>query len=216
MHRHVLVCVTATLCVAVMTPLDSPGSVALDRGADVAVAHRAADARAGTAANQGTTDRRFWVKDKRFYYSDWYAGRHRKMINFGCTRAPYYQPDPRCVRNRGYHHGLDVAMRCGTRLYAGFGGRVVRPDSPGSLGPAYGAHAFRIRNQRLDRDFVIGHVRRVYVDPGDRVRSGQVVARASDAAAPDGCHLHFEVRPKRSGYASAVNPRTYIRLRLTP
>ena len=158
--------------------------------------------------------RRFWVKDDRFYFSDWYAGRHRKMINFGCTRAPYYEPDPRCSNERGYHHGIDIAMACGTKLFAGFRGRVVRPDSPGALGSAYGAKAFRLRNHRFDRDFVIGHVRRVFVDPGDRVHRGRLIALASDSAAPDGCHLHFEVRPKRGGYTTAVDPRGYIRLHL--
>ena len=157
--------------------------------------------------------RRFWVKDKHKYRSKWYAGKHRKMINFGCTKAPYYDPSPLCTRNRGFHHGLDIAMKCGTRLYAGLSGRVVQPDSAGSLGTAYGPWAFRIRNHRLDRDFVIGHVRRVYVSPGDRVSKGDLIARASDAGAPDGCHLHFEARPVAGSYTTAVKPHPYLRLR---
>ena len=134
------------------------------------------------------------------------------MIEFGCTRAPYYAPSPRCTDRRGFHHGIDIAMPCGTRLFAGLRGRVVDPTSSGSLGAAYGAKAFRIRNQRYDIDVVIGHVRRVYVVPGQRVRRGQLIARASDAAAPDGCHLHFEVRPKRAGYTSAIRPHDFLRL----
>ena len=172
------------------------------------------------AAAAGPTDRRatpaarrFWVRDKHFYRSPWYAGRHRKMIPFGCTRAPYYPPDPRCAHDRGYHHGLDIAMPCRTRLYAGVRGRVVRPGSAGALGPAYGAHAFRLRNLRLGRDFVVGHVRRVYVRPGTAVRRGRLIALASDAGAPDGCHLHFEVRPIAGSYTDAVRPTSYLRLR---
>lgn len=156
--------------------------------------------------------RRFWVKDKRRYDSPWYAGERRKMINFGCTRAPYYDPDPRCIEDRGFHHGIDIAMPCGTRLFAGLRGRVVDPSSSGALGASYGAKAFRIRNQRHDVDIVIAHVRRVYVEPGDWVRRGQLVARASDAGAPDGCHLHFEVRPKRAGYTDAIRPHEYLQL----
>lgn len=156
---------------------------------------------------------RFWVSDTHRYSSPWYAGERRKMIEFGCTRAPYYPPDPRCTDDRGFHHGIDMAMPCGTRLFAGIRGRVVYPGSRGALGPAYGAKAFRIRNQRYDVDVVIGHVRRVYVEPGDRVRRGQLIARASDAGAPDGCHLHFEVRPNREGYRSAIRPHPYLRLR---
>lgn len=159
--------------------------------------------------------RRFWVRDRHIYFSDWYAGRHRKMIAFGCTAAPYYDPDPRCAHQRGFHHGLDVAMPCGTRLFAGFRTRVVARGAPGSLGSAYGPHAFRLRSARLGVDFVIGHVRKVYVKPGHLVRRGQLMARASDAGAPDGCHLHFEVRPSGGSYASAIGPRGYIRLRLS-
>jgi murein DD-endopeptidase MepM/ murein hydrolase activator NlpD len=155
---------------------------------------------------------RFWVKDKRRYESPWYAGARRKMIGYGCTRAPYYSPNPRCRKNRGFHHGLDIAMPCGTRLFAGFRGRVADPASAGAPGPAYGHKAFRIRNHRKNVDVVIGHARRVYVEPGDRVRKGQLLARASDAGAPDGCHLHFEVRPVRGGYQSALRPHEYLRL----
>ncbi len=58
----------------------------------------------------------FYSKDKHQYDSPWFAGEHRIMIPFGCTRAPYYSPDPRCRNNHGFHHGIDIAMPCGTRL----------------------------------------------------------------------------------------------------
>jgi murein DD-endopeptidase MepM/ murein hydrolase activator NlpD len=157
--------------------------------------------------------RRFWVKDRRHYRSPWYAGAHRRMISFGCTAAPYYSPDPRCTRRRGFHHGLDIAMPCGTRLFSALRGRVVDPDSAGALGPSYGGHAFRIRNRRFHVDLVFGHTRRVFVRPGERVHRGQRIALASDMGAPDGCHLHFEVRPPRGSYQQAVNPRLRLRLR---
>ena len=157
--------------------------------------------------------RRFWVRDKHRYRSPWYDGKRRKMINFGCTRAPYYDPSPRCRGGRGFHHGLDIAMPCRTRLYAGLNGRVFSPSAAGSLGSAYGPWAFRIRNRHFDRDFVIGHVRKVFVRPGDRVTRGQLIARASDAGAPDGCHLHFEARPIGGSYSSAVRPTPLLRCR---
>ena len=157
--------------------------------------------------------RTFWVKDKHFYRSPWYAGRHRKMINFGCTRAPYYPPSDRCRDDRGFHHGLDIHMGCGVRLFAGFTGVVVRPSSAGALGPAYGSKAFRIRNHRKGIDVVIGHPGRVYVRPGERVHRGDLIARASDDGAPDGCHLHFETRPVAASYTSAVRPHRYLDLR---
>ena len=157
--------------------------------------------------------RRFWVRDRRHYRSPWYVGAHRRMISFGCTPAPFYAPDPRCPHRRGFHHGLDIAMPCGTPLFSALRGRVVDPHSAGALGPAYGAHGFRIRSPRFHVDIVIGHTRKVFVRPGDHVRRGERIALASDMGAPDGCHLHFEVRPPRAGYEQAVNPRERLHLR---
>jgi murein DD-endopeptidase MepM/ murein hydrolase activator NlpD len=134
------------------------------------------------------------------------------MIGFGCTAAPYYPPDPRCPGDEGSHHGIDVAMPCGTPLYSAVTGTVLDPGAPGSPGPAYGVHPFRIRVG--DRDILIGHTRTVLVHPGDRVRPGERIALSSDSGAPDGCHLHFEVRPHGGGYESAVDPAALLRLRL--
>jgi murein DD-endopeptidase MepM/ murein hydrolase activator NlpD len=152
----------------------------------------------------------FYTHDKTRYTSPWFAGGHRVMVPYGCTRAPYYDPDPRCSHHRGFHHGIDVAMACGTPIYAGRRGRVLSASAPGTPGPAYGVHPFRIRSG--GRDILIGHARRVYVDPGDRVRRGQLIARASDSGAPDGCHLHFEVRRKGAGYTGAIDPSAYLML----
>ena len=117
------------------------------------------------------------------------------------------------AHREGVHQCLDIAMHCGTRLFSALRGRVVDPRSAGSLGPSYGAHAFRIRNHRFHVDLVFGHTRRVFVRPGELVRRGERIALASDMGAPDGCHLHFEVRPPRAGYQEAVNPRERLHLR---
>lgn len=151
----------------------------------------------------------FYSRDSTHYSSPWWAGTHRTMIGYGCTRAPYYSPDPRCRRGRGFHHGIDYAMNCGTRLFAGRGGRVV---SAQALGPAYGVNPLLIRNRRLGVDFLLAHMERVFVRAGDRVRRGDLLARANDSAAPDGCHLHFEVRRQGGGLDDARWPRRYLDL----
>jgi len=152
----------------------------------------------------------FYTRDTTRYTSPWFAGARRIMVPYGCTRAPYYGPDRRCAHRHGFHHGIDVAMPCGTPLFAGRRGRVLSPSTPGTPGPAYGVHPFRLRSGRVD--ILIGHARRVYVRPGQRVRRGQLIARASDSGAPDGCHLHFEVRPRNGGYTTAIRPRAYLDL----
>ena len=152
----------------------------------------------------------FYTSDKHHYTSPWYAGAHRIMVPFGCTTAPYYSHDPRCPGEEGFHHGIDVAMPCGTKLYAGKRARVVDHSA---LGPAYGVNPVLLRSRRLGWDLVVGHTRTVYVAPGDIVRKGEVFALASDSGAPDGCHLHFEQRAVGGGLDTAVWPRPLLALR---
>ena len=151
----------------------------------------------------------FYTKDTTYYTSRWFEGAHKIMVPFGCTTAPYYSPDPRCSDERGFHHGLDIAMPCGTPLYAGVRLRVV---SNASLGPAYGDNPVLLRNRKRGFDLVIGHTRKVYVEVGDVVRKGEMFARANDRGAPDGCHLHFEKRSVGGGLSTATWPRELLAL----
>jgi murein DD-endopeptidase MepM/ murein hydrolase activator NlpD len=164
---------------------------------------------AAAPAGAGDPRWRFYTDDTTAYTSPWFSGAHRIMVPFGCTRAPYYDPDPRCTQHRGFHHGLDVAMPCGTALKARIGAWVVSHDS---LGPAYGVNPVLLRNHRRHLDIVIGHTRRVFVAPGDYIHAGEVFARAGDSGAPDGCHLHFEVRDLGGGLDSARWPRPLLAL----
>ena len=158
---------------------------------------------------EGPADARwvFFTKDQQRYESPWFAGAHRIMIPFGCTPAPYYDPDPSCPDGQGFHHGIDVAIPCGTELYAGRPAQVLANDA---LGPAYGENPVLLRVR--DRDIVIGHTRRVFVGVGDTVEVGERFALIGDSAAPDGCHLHFEVRPRGAGYLAALDPLPFLDL----
>ena len=151
----------------------------------------------------------FYTDDTTHYTSPWYAGAHRIMVPFGCTEAPYYSHDPRCPGVEGFHHGIDIAMPCGTRLYAGRRAKVV---DNATLGAAYGDNPVLLRNRKLGWDLVIGHTRQVFVEPGDTVHRGDVFARASDSGAPDGCHLHSEVRSVEGGLDTARRPRPLLGL----
>jgi len=153
---------------------------------------------------------RFFTDDATRYSSPWFAGRHRVMIGYGCTPAPYYDHDTRCPGRQGFHHGIDVAMPCGTPLFSAVRGVVLDPASSGSPGSAYGERPFRIRSDTYD--VLIGHARRIFVEPGDRVRRGERIALASDSNAPDGCHMHFEVRSHGGGVSDAVNPADLLQL----
>ena len=154
---------------------------------------------------------RFYTDDRARHMSPWFEGSHRVMIGYGCNAAPWYSHDPRCPGRQGFHHGIDVAIPCGTPLLSAVDGVVVDPSSPGAPGSAYGAHPFRIRSD--GHEILIGHSNRVFVSPGERVRPGQRIALVGDSGAPDGCHLHFEVRRTGGGLSDAVDPTRWLRLR---
>lgn len=153
---------------------------------------------------------RFYTTDKAWHTSPWFAGAHQVMIGYGCNASPWYSHDPRCPGREGFHHGIDVAMPCGTPLRSAVDGVVLDPSAPGAPGSAYGVHPFRIRSD--DHDILIGHTVTVFVHPGERVRTGQRIALAGDSGAPDGCHLHFEVRRAGGGLSTATDPAPLLRL----
>lgn len=150
----------------------------------------------------------FFTDDTKRHASPWFPGRHRVMIDFGCTDAPYYSPDPSCADGNGFHHGIDVAIPCGTPLTAGRAATVLDNSA---LGPAYGDNPVLLRV--AGHDVVIGHTRKVRVDVSDTLARGERFALVSDAGAPDGCHLHFEVRRPGTGVSGAVDPAWLLELR---
>lgn len=149
----------------------------------------------------------FYSGDTHRYTSPWWPGARRTMIGYGCTRAPYYSPDPRCGSGHGFHHGIDIALPCGTAIRAGRAGRVVPATA---YGPAYGERPLLIRNRRFGVDILVAHARAVYVDVGTKVERGMLLARSSDSGAPDGCHLHLEVRTLGGGLSTARSPVPFL------
>ncbi len=170
--------------------------------------------RTSSSSRPAPTDPRnvFYASDRHRYRSAWFDGAWPIMVPYGCTKAPYYRADARCRGGQGFHHGIDIAMACRVVLRAGVAGTVVSPASAGAPGAAYGAKAFRIRT-RDGRDVLVAHAATVYVRPGDRVKVGQKIALAGDLGAPDGCHLHLEVRRAGGGVSTAVDPAAVLGLR---
>lgn len=135
------------------------------------------------------------------------------MIGYGCTQAPFYVPDARCD-GEGFHHGVDVALPCGTPLLSGVRGRVVTPTA-GAVGPAYGSRPLLLRTtlDGMAADVLVGHARRLLVRVGEDVAPGDPIAVTGDSAAPDGCHLHLEVREQGGDVTTARDPAPVLRLR---
>ena len=110
-----------------------------------------------------------------------------------------YRSDP-LTHGRGTHQGVDIAAAPGQPVLASADGVVVRAGSIGGLGQAvYIAHGFGLTTR-------YGHMSRIDVRPGQRIKRGDVVGRVGNTGRSTGYHLHYEVRVD----GDAVNPLAYI------
>ncbi len=116
----------------------------------------------------------------------------RVSSSFGTRIDPF-------TRRRTFHGGVDIAAPQGTSVYASRGGKVVRVSKNAR---GYGKLIV------LEHDFgyhtYYGHLSRIDVRKGAKVRPGQVIGAVGATGRATGPHLHFEVRKdgKRKNPAS--------------
>lgn len=104
------------------------------------------------------------------------------------------------THGRGDHQGVDIAAAPGQPVRASADGVVIRAGDVGGLGQAvFIAHGFGVTTR-------YGHMSRVEVRPGQRVKRGDVVGRVGNTGRSTGYHLHYEVRVD----GDPVNPLAYI------
>lgn len=104
------------------------------------------------------------------------------------------------------HGGLDMAAPVGTPVYAAGDGVVLEPVGTSGFG-----NAVVIRHASGEVT-VYGHNSKVLVEPGERVRAGQLVALVGSSGFSTGNHLHFEVRAAGIG-SPAMNTTTWLAAR---
>ncbi len=110
-----------------------------------------------------------------------------------------YRSDP-MTHGPGVHQGVDIAASPGQPVHASADGIVVRAGECTGLGLAvYLSHGYGLSTR-------YGHMSRVDVRPGQRVRRGDVVGLVGNTGRSTGYHLHYEVRLD----GAAVNPLGYI------
>lgn len=112
---------------------------------------------------------------------------------FGYRRDPF-------TNSRAFHNGLDIIAPRGREVRATGDGIVTRSGRMGALGNAvYISHGLGITTR-------YGHLSRLNVEPGTRVRRGDVVGFIGNTGRSSGYHLHYEVRVD----GKPTNPRAYI------
>ncbi|MEU6844047.1 transglycosylase family protein [Streptomyces sp. NPDC046716] len=106
--------------------------------------------------------------------------------------------------SKGYHTGVDFVVPTGTSVQAIEAGTVVSAGWGGSYG-------YEVVIRHADGKYSqYGHLSALSVKSGQRVVTGQRIARSGSTGNSTGPHLHFEVRTG-PGFGSDVDPLAYLR-----
>ncbi|MBI3071478.1 MAG: M23 family metallopeptidase [Deltaproteobacteria bacterium] len=115
-----------------------------------------------------------------------------------------YRRDPIDRDRLGFHDGVDMLANIGDPVFAAAPGDIVSAGRRGG-----GGIVVTIRHGAGYRTHYL-HLSRVFVEPGDRVSGGSLIALAGNTGRSTGPHLHFTVQR----HGKPVDPVTIIGLRV--
>jgi murein DD-endopeptidase MepM/ murein hydrolase activator NlpD len=98
------------------------------------------------------------------------------------------------------HEGIDIVNEVGTPIYASAEGVVEFTGRQGGYGITLEInHGFSLKT-------LYGHLSKILVHDGQRVKRGELIARSGNTGLSNGPHLHYEVRVN----GVAQNPTDYF------
>ncbi|HET9299309.1 MAG TPA: M23 family metallopeptidase [Candidatus Polarisedimenticolaceae bacterium] len=110
-----------------------------------------------------------------------------------------WRKDP-ITGQRAFHEGVDIVAETGTAVRAPADGIVVAAGRNSSYGRAVDlSHGYGLSTR-------FGHLSAVTVQPGDKVKRGDIIGRVGSTGRSTGPHLHYEVFKE----GRQVNPRRYL------
>ena len=124
-----------------------------------------------------------------------WTGKMAKPANGPITSGFGYRHHP-VLRYRRLHTGVDIGAPSGSGVYAASDGEVFFASWRGG----YGRCIIVLHGD--DVSTLYGHLSKIYITAGQRVRRGQLIGAVGSTGLSTGPHLHFEVR--RNG--APVNP----------
>lgn len=107
-------------------------------------------------------------------------------------------------RGRRTHMGMDFGGKRGTPIFAVEGGRINRTKKQSN-----GALQIVLQGKSGSK-YYYGHMDKVLIKSGQKVKKGQVIGRMGDTGSPGQVHLHFEYW-RSGGESDAVNPIKLLR-----
>ncbi len=117
----------------------------------------------------------------------------RVSSNYGWRRDPF-------TGRRAWHTGVDIAAPPGRSVVAAAEGRVVFTGWNGNYGKCI------IIRHDFGFETVYGHLSKILVNVGDRVKKAQKIGEVGNTGRSTGPHLHYEVRR----YGKVVNPWPHL------
>jgi murein DD-endopeptidase MepM/ murein hydrolase activator NlpD len=117
-----------------------------------------------------------------------------------------YRIDP-IYKTAKFHAGLDFTAPQGTPIYSTADGVIKQA---GNAGNGYGNHV--IINHGYGYETLYGHMVRVKVRPGQRVKRGEVIGWVGSTGKSTGPHCHYEVHK----YGQKIDPVYFFYNDLTP
>lgn len=108
----------------------------------------------------------------------------------------------------GYHKGIDMHAPEGEDVLAALDGVVIRAEDTRKVEGNKGHYGIRV-----DIDHggglvtVYGHLDELFVEVGDEVEAGDIIAACGNTGNSNGPHLHFEVRQD----GEVQDPMEYIK-----
>ena len=129
--------------------------------------------------------------DPNMQYTFPLVGTAELTLDFGTMQTP--------AGTTIYHSGVDLAADSGDDILAAIDGKVT------STGYDYDKGNYVIVANDAGFEVEYNHCKDVYVESGDAVEAGQVVASVGSTGSATGAHLHFEVREN----GAAIDPKLY-------
>lgn len=116
-------------------------------------------------------------------------------IEAAIPKNPAYLPNaPRIYRN-GIHEGIDLAAKEGTPVRAARAGKVIEVTQDELYGLKLTlTHKFGPWYKPQEWKTVYAHLSEIYVRKGQKVDSGQIIAKTGCTGSCVEPHLHFEIR----------------------
>lgn len=138
-----------------------------------------------------------------------FTGKHTVEQGFGEQLTDPKERDKYKFYHVLGHDGIDFAMPIGTAVLAADDGVVVRAKENDDYGTT-------IVIRHTWGQSYYGHLSRLEVTVGQKVKKGQEIAKSGNTGLSSGSHLHFGMKPKNpqidNGFFGKVDPASYLSL----